>query len=189
MRPSLIPVLVNYFQGRSCQIKWRGHLSKRRLLPGSGAQGSIIGNYEFLSQTNNNVDHIPEEDRWKWVDDLTSLEVIDLINAGLSSYNFRQHVASDIDVNGQFLDPNNLKTQDYISTLETWSDQQQMKLYDKKTKIMLIYFTKKYQFNTRLRLKSSIIEQVLQVKILGAILNDQLTWDKNCKNIIKKNVT
>jgi hypothetical protein len=135
VRPSLIPVLVNYFQGRSCQIKWRGRLSKRRQLPGSGAQGSVIGNYEFLSQTNNNVDHIPEDDRWKWIDDLTTLEIIDLINAGLSSYNFRQHVASDININGQFLDPQNLKTQEYISTLDTWADQQLMKHHEKKLKL------------------------------------------------------
>ena len=169
VRSSLIPVLVNYFQGRSCQIKWRGLLSKRRQLPGSGAQGSIMGNHEFLSQTNNKVDHIPQGDRWKWVDDLTTLEVVDLINAGLSCYNFRQHVASDINVNGQYLDPKNVKTQQYISTLDSWSDQQLMKLHEKKTKIMLINFTKKHQFKTRLTLKSSIIEQVPQIKILGTI--------------------
>ena len=108
VRPSLIPVLVNYFQGRSCRIKWRGHLSSKRLLPGSGAQGSILGNWEYLSQTNNNVDHIPPEDRWKWVDDLTALEVVDLINIGLSSYNFRQHVASDININGHYVNPKNI---------------------------------------------------------------------------------
>ena len=51
---------------------------------------------------------------------------------------------------------------------------------------MLINFTKKHQFNTRLRLKSSVIEQVPEGKSLGTILSDQLTWDKNCKNIIKK---
>ena len=58
VRPSLIPLLVNYFQGRRCQIKWRGLLSLERLLPASGAQGSIIG-LEYLSQTNDNTDHIP----------------------------------------------------------------------------------------------------------------------------------
>ena len=61
VRPALIPILVNYHQGRSCRIKWRGLLSKKRLLPGSGAQGSIIGNLEYISQTNNNADHIPRK--------------------------------------------------------------------------------------------------------------------------------
>ena len=186
VRPSLIPVLVNYFQGRKCQIKWRGHLSRRRLLPGSGAQGSMLGNWEYLSQTNNNVDHIPPDDRWKWVDDLTSLEVVDLINIGLSSYNFRRHVASDMNVNGHYVSQENLKTQKFISTLDSWSDKQQMKLHEKKTKIMLINFTKNYQFSTRITLKNSNVEQISEMKILGTILSDKLTWDSNCSNIIRK---
>ena len=114
VRPALIPLLVNYFQGRRCRVKWRGRLSSERLLPGSGAQGSIIGNLEFVSQTNNNADHIPPDDRWKWVDDLTTVEVINMITIGLTSYNFRHHVASDIPVHGQFVNPENLLSQHYI---------------------------------------------------------------------------
>ena len=73
VRASLIPLLVNYFQGRQCQVKWRGCLSSKQDLPGSGAQGSVLGNWEYLSQTKNNADHIPVDDKWKWVDDLTTL--------------------------------------------------------------------------------------------------------------------
>ena len=107
-------LLVNYFQGRRCRVKWRGHLSSERLLPGSGAQGSIIGNLEFVSQTNNNADHIPPDNRWKLVDDLTTVEVINMITIGLTSYNFRHHVASDIPVHGQFVNHENLLSQHYI---------------------------------------------------------------------------
>ena len=121
VRPSLIPLLTNYFQGRQCRIKGRGLLSGRRKLPGSGAQGSVLGNHEYLSQTNNNSDHIPLEDRRKWVDNLTTLEIVDLITVGLSSYKFRNHVASDIPIHGQYVHTKNLKTQEYISTLNTWS--------------------------------------------------------------------
>ena len=52
---SLMPIITNDFQGRSCRIKWRGLLSTKRLLPGSGAQGSILGNLEYVSQTNNTL--------------------------------------------------------------------------------------------------------------------------------------
>ena len=186
MRPSLIPLLVNYFQGRRCKIKWRGHLSSEKLLPGSGAQGSALGNWEYLSQTNNNADHIPASDRWKWVDDLTTLEIVNLITIGLSSYNFRQHVASDIPEHGQFVNPDNLLTQNYIHTLDKWSDLHLMKLNEKKTNILLFNFTKKYQFATRLKLKGSNIEQVNEAKILGTIVTDSLSWDANTKRIIKK---
>ena len=186
VRPSLIPLLVNYFQGRQCQIKWRGQLSSKRDLPGSGAQGSVLGNWEYLSQTNNNANHIPVEDKWKWVDDLTTLEIINLIAVGLASYNFRQHLPSDIPVHGQYVKPENLKTQEYITTLDTWSGEHKMKLNAKKTKILIFNFTKKYQFATRLTLKGTVVEQVPEAKILGTIIDDQLSWDKNTSRIIKK---
>ena len=61
-----------------------------------------------------------------------------------------------------------------------------MKLNKLKTKIMIIHFTKKYQFATRLKLQGENIQQVKQAKILGTVITDQLTWDANCAAIIKK---
>ena len=97
---------------------------------------------------------------------------------GLSSYNFREHVASDNPMHGQYVAPENLKTQKYISTLDTWSTEHKMKLNKKKTTIMLINFTKKHQFSTRLKLKDTNIEQVKHVKVLSTILSDDLSWDE-----------
>jgi hypothetical protein len=48
--------------------------------------GASLGNWEFLSQTNDNADCVPEDDRFKFVDDLTTLEVINLLTVGLSSF-------------------------------------------------------------------------------------------------------
>ena len=42
-----------------------------------------------------------------------------------------------------------------------------MKLNEKKTKIMLINFTRNYQFATRLKLMNTNIEHVKEAKILG----------------------
>ena len=61
-----------------------------------------------------------------------------------------------------------------------------MKLNEKKTKIMVINFTKNYQFATRIKLKDSNVEQVKEAKILGTIISDDLLWNKNVANIIKK---
>ena len=57
---------------------------------------------------------------------------------------------------------------------------------EKKTKILLLNFTKKYQFATRLKLKGTNIEQVSEAKILGTIVSDTLCWDANVTRIIKK---
>ena len=51
---------------------------------------------------------------------------------------------------------------------------------------MIFNFTEKYQFTTRLNLKGNNIEIVDKMKILGTTINNQLTWDDNCNEIIKK---
>ena len=51
---------------------------------------------------------------------------------------------------------------------------------------MIVNFTNRYQFHTRLRLKSENIEVVKKMKILGTIFNDQLTWNENCDAIVQK---
>ena len=84
VRPSLIPLLISYFQSRELKIKWHDKFSLSRKMPGSGAMGSNIGNWEFDSQINHNADCVPEEDRYKFFDDLSVLEIINLINIGTS---------------------------------------------------------------------------------------------------------
>ena len=49
VRPSLIPVLVSYFQERRMKVKWHGRLSTSRDLKGGGPQGSTFGPLGILS--------------------------------------------------------------------------------------------------------------------------------------------
>ena len=69
VRPSLIPILISYFEDREMRVI----LSEPRKLPGGGAMGASLGNWEFLSQTNDNADCVPQEERFKFVEDLTTV--------------------------------------------------------------------------------------------------------------------
>ena len=89
VRPTLIPLLVSYFQDRKMIVKWHGLTSTTRDLPGGGPQGCTFGLLEYKSNSNDNVDHVPPQMRFKFVDDLSILEKLNLILIGLSSYNFR----------------------------------------------------------------------------------------------------
>ena len=60
-----------------------------------------------------------------------------------------------------------------------------MKLNAKKTKYMVIDFTEKYQFNTRIYIDEKLIEEVSETKLLGAIIQNDLKWDKNTKATVK----
>jgi hypothetical protein len=109
VRPALIPVLINYFQGRKMKVKWHGQMSSERNLNGSWPQGSTFGLVEYLAQSNDNSDCIDVEDRFKFVDDLSFLEIIYMLNVGISSYNVRAHVPSDVPTHNQVISSANLK--------------------------------------------------------------------------------
>ena len=89
-------------------VKWKGLLSKSCPLPGGGPLGGTLGIEEYLSQSYNNVDFLH---KYKFIDYLSMLAIINLISIRLSSYNCRSHVPSDVATPNLFLDPANTKCQ------------------------------------------------------------------------------
>ena len=69
-----------------------------------------------------------DDDKYKFVDDLSVLEVINLITIGVTSYNFREHVASDIGTDQLYIPSENLKSQSYMDNICQWTDVNKMKL-------------------------------------------------------------
>ena len=186
VRPSLIPLLISYFQMRKMKVKWHGKLSSERILKGGGPQGSSFGLWEYLSQSNDNADCVDEENRFKFVDDLSFLEIIFLLNIGLETYDIRNHVPSDVPTHNQVIPNNKLQSQYQLEKINQWTEERKMKLNIKKTKMMLFNFSKKYKFATKLNLRNENIEMVPETKLLGTIITDQLCWDRNTEELTKK---
>ena len=61
-----------------------------------------------------------------------------------------------------------------------------MKINQKKTKTMLFNFTHNYQFMTRLVLNGENVEVVSETKLLGTIISNDLTWNSNTANIVRR---
>ena len=131
VRNSLIPLLINYFQERRMIVKWHGVETKLRKLIGGGPQGALWGILEYLSQSNNNTDFISQEKKFKFIDDLSILELINLLSIGLSSCNWKMNVASDIPENGYIIPSENLETQTYVNKISDWTARNEMKLNTK----------------------------------------------------------
>ena len=91
--------------------------------------------WEYISQTTSNVDFLQEDNRYKFIDDLSILEVVNLVTVGIASYNFINHVASDIGINQSFVDPRNLESQKSIDKISSWTTENKMRLNEKKTNI------------------------------------------------------
>ena len=117
VRNSLIPLLVNYFQKRQMIVKWHNQESTLRKLNGGGPQGALWGILEYLSQTNENTNFVSSDQKFKFIDDLSILDKVNILSIGIASYNFKLHVASDIPTDGYYLTNDNFKTQEYLDKI------------------------------------------------------------------------
>ena len=186
VRNSLIPLIVNYFENRYMVVKWHGKESTMRKLIGGGPQGGLWGILEYLSQSNSNTEGVENSKKFKFIDDLSILEIINLLSIGIASYNFKHHVASDIPTNGFIIPNENLKTQEYLDEIHSWTQEHQMELNKQKSKAMIFNFTGSHQFTSRTRLESESIKIITETKLLGVILSDNLSWDSNTMQLIKR---
>ena len=184
VRPSLVPVLASYLSDRQMQVKYNGTYSSTYQLPGGGPQGTLVGLIEYFVQSNDNADCVDPGLRFKYVDDLTILELV-MLGMWLSEYNFKQHVSSDIGIDEKFVDPSNLKTQANLNTIADWTNQNQMKLNETKTNYM-VFSRSETEIATRLTVNSKTIDRIEEIKLVGVWLTTWLDWDKNTREICKK---
>ena len=175
VRSSLIPILVSYLQGRKMTVKFGSSVSSVYDLPGGGPQGSLLGGIEYMVNSNDNADFVEDEDKFKYVDDLSVLEFVCLAGL-LCEYNFRLHVASDVGIDSYFLPPQNIQMQDHLDSILSWTQENLMVLNEKKSKY-IIFNRAQADFNTRLTLNNINLEQVREARVLGVVLTDYLKFD------------
>ena len=149
-------------------------------------RGGTLGIWEYLSLTNENLDFIPKDQRYKFVDNAYALQIINLISIGLASYNLKRHIPSNVPTHNQIIPVENIKSQKYLEILNSWSKDHKMELNLEKTKIMIFNFTKDKQFTINLKTEGKDIEVVNETKLLGTVISSDLKWDSNVNSIIKR---
>ena len=105
----------------------------------------------------------------------------------LCEYNFKLNVASDIGIDSYFLPPENIEMQEFLNQVDAWTDDNQMVLNIKKTKY-IIFNTAQADFNTRLKIKDTNIDQVHEARVLGVILTDDLKFAKEHPRYMQKSI-
>ena len=68
--------------------------------------------------------------------DLSVLELINLIKVGVASYNFKNHMASDIGIDQLYIPSEKIKSHSYMDNISGWTVDKKMKLNEDKTKLM-----------------------------------------------------
>ena len=184
VRPAVVPVLASYLTERQMQVKFNDTYSGTHKLPGGGPQGTLVGLIEYFVQSNDNADCVEEDLRFKFVDDLSVLELV-MLNGLLTEYNFKQHVASDIGIDEMYVPPTSLNTQETLNKIADWTDVNKMQLNKEKTNYM-IFSRSETEFATRLTLEGNTLDRVEETKLVGVWLTTWLDWDKNTRETCKK---
>ena len=184
VRPSLIPLLISYLSDRKMQVKFNGEVSDILTLIGGGPQGTLLGGIEYIVQSNDNADIVSQEDRFKYIDDLSVLQLICLAGL-LTDYNFFEHVASDIGIDQQFLPTDTYQTQEHLNFISNWTNENLMKLNEAKSNYT-IFSRAKENFATRLKIDQVNLDRIPVTKLLGVWIEEDLSWSRNCQEICKK---
>ena len=153
-------------------------------LIGGGPQGTLLGQLEYLVQSNDNADVVSPEDRFKYIDDLSLLQLV-CMSGLLMEYDFSQHVASDIGMDDLFLPPDSYPTQETLESLSNWTKENLMQINEKKCYYMT-FSRSMSSFSTRLKVNNANLDKVSETKLLGVWLSDDLSWSRNCKEICVK---
>ena len=103
----------------------------------------------------------------------------------LCEYNFRLHVASDIGIDSYFLPPQNINMQEHLNKITEWTQENLMVLNEQKSKY-IVFNRAMADFNTRLTINQNVIDQGHAARLLGVIISDDLSFEKNTDVICKR---
>ena len=132
VRPSIVNILIEFFEDRQMTCTLNGKESSLFPLVGGGPQGSWTGQECFIVASDDNAACVEEDDCYKYSDDLSILELILLADI-LTEYNFMEHVASDVGMDQLYLPSHQLETQVNLERIAKWTDDNLMKLKESKT--------------------------------------------------------
>ena len=184
IRPSLVPILIEFLSDRKMSVKFNQKESKIYNLIGGGPQGSQSGQTAYISASDDNAYHVPQDDRYKYCDDLHMLELVMLADV-LVEYDFQQHVASDVGVDQQFIDPQLCLTPHYLETVACWTDENLMVLNEEKSDYQ-IFSRARQKFAARFFVNNKLINRKFVSKILCVWLEETGSWAKNTAEICKR---
>ena len=87
-------------------------------------EDATLGLLEYQSQSNNSADCVQVKDRFKFVDDLSILEIVNLLTIGITSLDIKQQTPSDVPNHNQFIPPQNLNSQGWLDEIDDWTENQ-----------------------------------------------------------------
>ena len=194
----LLKLVVGFLENRELIVNYKGETSEKVKLPGGGPQGTILGMFLFLVLINaagfkeaiKNTGEVitkPFNRRGplskihlKFIDDLTVAEAVNLKSKLVPNPNpnpprpLTYHGRT-----GHVLADGQSEVQKLLLELNTYVDHHQMKINEKKTKVILFNNSRKYDFPPHLGFDDNdddVLEVVEELRLLGVVVTSNLNW-------------
>ena len=200
----LLKIVIAFLTDRRMLVRYRGKESGIKYLPGGGPQGTMLGLLLFIilindpgfeGQVNNAGDIITSkrnmkkvnEIHLKYVDDLTLAEAINLPNKLVSVPDSDRPLPDSFHARtGHVLPVENLGVYQQLLKTKEYSDNNDMKINFKKTKVMVFNPCTSIDFMPELSLDDHDLEVVEELRLLGIIVRSDMKWSSNMENMTKK---
>ena len=200
----LLRIVAGFLKEREMILRFRGRNSSKKHLPGGGPQGTKLGLFLFLILINAAgfgylEKHIGkqitgrlcrrqpiENIHLKYVDDLSLAQSINLKECLLANTNpmrpFELH-----DHTSHVLPSDSYSLQQELNKLVEYSKSNEMKINEKKSKVMIFNTRINYDGRPRLAVgKNEYLEVIESHKLLGVIVRSDLRWVENTDYICRK---
>ena len=200
----LLRIVISFLKDRKLIVNYKGKKSSVKSLPGGGPQGTIlalllfivlINDIGFEGQTNNVGDLITSkrnmkfvnEIHLKYVDDLTLAEAIDMPTQLVKVPPSERSMPDSFHARtGHVLPVNQSKVYKQLQRVESYACDNDMKVNYKKTKLILFNPCKNIDFMPEFNINDNNLEVVKEIKLLGIIIQSDMKWTSNTKNMILK---
>jgi hypothetical protein len=184
VRGNIVKVIIDYINERKMKVKMNGKESTILGLVGGGPQGSLIGQLLYIIASNDVIQSVQEDMKFKYIDDLSVIEALSHKSA-LIDYDVWQHVPSDVATDERFLPAHAFNTQSINDEISNWTDDCKMKLNENKSNYMLLSNCNE-KFATRITLNSKKLDRVKEICHLGLWITEDLKWDKHVSETCKR---
>ena len=200
----LLRLVIAFLKDRSMVIRYKGASSKQLPLPEGGPQGTLLGLLLFLVLVNdvgfdNQMNEVGEvitskrrlkelnEIHLKYVDDLTIAETINMKEQlGYKPPEHRPLPDNFHARTGHYLTPQKSRVYNQLLKTKEYATENEMKLNTKKTKLILFNPGWARDFIPEFSVDGSEIEVVEEIKLLGVVLSNDLSWSANIDYMTKR---
>ena len=196
----LLKIIFSYLTNRSLIVSYRGATASPQPLPAGSPQGTVLGVIVFIVKVNGLALRPPiprsipppnkQEDKSvnvKYLDDSSSACSINLKKCLIPDPDEREKPLNYHEKNKLILPKANNPLQAHLDEIFTFTQEQNMKINQGKTKLMLFNLTKNWQFPPEMGFEEGEkLECVRQSKILGLVISDDLKWYQNTKYITER---